>query len=404
MTSKFRLGLFFLILNIFSLSCEYPYKPVIEEPITVNPVTNSLSGALIKKIVPGTQVCNPSVSLDTIQFPACMLWLNFSGLLPVKTNDATSGYPKMATQHDRLTISDSSNTVRWYMMRDKIINDVDYHFQDPEWSAHPEYIGTLLGNNNVFDTWSFYAIHPGSNAYVKIIDRRLNEISTPHLWVGPGANTASNQVSPDTVYDNNGFLKKESVAAFFGTTDIKITWSIRENGYLSVYYVDYGADMVTPIKLLSPSNETGTSYNCESALISPDGNWIVFNAYQTTTQYKSYIQKLSPQSKPVLLKDGACDPHWWVNPSTGQSYIVYAEINGDYDISVDLADPKYLASGEPGSTSMLRVHLNPELPSALSFELGSPVKILQLPLKGGLSPDGHFLCTGYKYAYIVELF
>ncbi len=401
MTFKFRLG-FFLASYLLLLSCEFPYEPEIEEPaISINPVTSSESGVLIKKIVPQNQICNPSISLDTINFAACMLWLNFGGDLPVKTTAVTSGFPLWANMHDRLTISDTSNTVRWYMMNNSITEKPAFRFQDPEWSTHPEYIGTLFGDNNVFDRWSFYAIHPLSNSYIKIIDSRLNETSTPHLWVEPGISSLSHHVPIDTSYDINGFLNKDAIASFFGTSKVKIAYSIRENGYLSIYYIDYSSEVITPIKLPAPAG--GLQYNYESPLISPDGNWIVFNAYQTTTQYKSYIQKLSHQSKPVLLKDGACDPHWWVSPSTGQLYIVYAEIDGDYNITSDLADQKHLASGASGSTSMLKAHLNPKLPSALAVELDPPVTILHLPLKGGLSPDGHFLCTGYTYAYIVEL-
>lgn len=401
MTSKFRLGLFFLILNIFSLSCEYPYKPVIEEAVTIVPVPNSESGVLIKKIVPGNQICNPSISLDTTNFPACMLWLNFGGELPVKTTAVTSGFPLWANMHDRLTISDSSNTVRWYMMNNSITEKPAFRFQDPEWSAHPEYIGTLFGDNNVFDTWSFYAVHPLSNSYIKIIDGRLVETSTPHLWVEAGISPSSHHVPIDTSYDSNGFLNKDAIISFFGTSKVKIAYSIRENGYLSIYYIDYSAEVIAPIKLPVPAGDL--QYNYESPLISPDGNWIVYNAFQSSNHYRAYIQKLSSQSKPVLLKDGAADPHWWTSPVTGQLHILYTEFEGDYNISPDLSAPQYIASGELGSTYLQKIYLNYGLPSALSVELDTPVNILHLPFKGGLSPDGHFLCTGYTYAYIVEL-
>jgi hypothetical protein len=404
MIFKFRLDLLLTTFFLLLFYCKFPYEPETEEPVTaINPVTSNESNALVKKIVPGKQICNPSISKDTIHFPACMLWLNFGGSLPVKTDAFTSGYPATANQHDRLTISDSSNTVRWYFMKDVIVDDPNFHFQDPEWSAHPEYIGTLLGNSNVFDTWSFYAIHPQSNTFIKIIDRRLNEISTPHLWVESTTPSFTHQIPSDTTYGNNGLLNREAVTAFFGTSKVKIVYSIRENGYLSLYYIDYASESTVPVKLQSLSGESNVHYNYESALISPDGNWIVYNAYQNSLRYSAYVQKLSPQSKPVLLKEGASDPHWWTNPATDQLYVVYTEIKGDNYVSPDLSDPQFLVSGELGSTFMQRVHLNAGLPSALSVELDSPVNMIHLPLKGGLSPDGHFLCTGYKYAYIVEL-
>jgi hypothetical protein len=358
----------------------------------------------VKKIVPGMQICNPSISQDTINFPACMLWLNFAGTMPVKTNAATSTYPLFAKQHDRLTISDSSNTVRWFIMRDLFTNNSDVQFQDPEWSTHPEYIGTLLGDVNYRNTWSFYAINPKSSNHIKIIDSRLNESSTPHLWVDPKS-TYQNMIPSEISYNSNGLLNKGSVIDFFGTTNIKIVYSITENGYLSLYYIDYSSDSVAPVKLNQISNQDGKSCNYESALISPDGNWIVFNAFETSTQYSSYIQKLAPQSRPMLIKEGASDPHWWTNPVTFQLNIIYSETIGDNRVFADLSDPTYLKTGDAGKTYLQKVSLLPPLPSALSVEfIDNATALINLPLKGGLSPDGHFLCTGYNYAYIIELY
>jgi hypothetical protein len=389
---------------ILLFACKFPYEPHPEEPVIPNnPITSNESGVKIKEVVPGMQICNPSISLDTINFPACMLWLNFAGTMPVKTNNVTSAYPLFAKQHDRLTISDSSNTVRWFIMRDIFTDNSDIQFQDPEWSTHPEYIGTLLGDVNSRNTWSFYAIHPKSSNYIKLINSRLNETSTPHLWVDRNSNY-QNLIPSEITYNSNGLLNKRSVNDFFGTSKLKIIYSITENGYLSLYYIDYTSDSVAPVKLSQVSDQNGKSLNYESALISPDGNWIVFNAFETSTHYSSYIQKLAPNSRPILIKEGASDPHWWTNPNTNQLNIIFSETNGDNRVFADLSDPTYSKTGDAGKTYLQKVSLTPQLPSALAVEFGDATVLVNLPLKGGLSPDGHFLCTGYNYAYIIELF
>jgi hypothetical protein len=199
-------------------------------------------------------------------------------------------------------------------------------------------------------------------------------------------------------------LNKRSVNDFFGTSKLKIIYSITENGYLSLYYIDYTSDSVAPVKLSQVSDQNGKSLNYESALISPDGNWIVFNAFETSTHYSSYIQKLAPNSRPILIKEGASDPHWWTNPNTNQLNIIFSETNGDNRVFADLSDPTYSKTGDAGKTYLQKVSLTPQLPSALAVEFGDATVLVNLPLKGGLSPDGHFLCTGYNYAYIIELF
>ncbi|HEX2955663.1 MAG TPA: hypothetical protein VHO70_02455, partial [Chitinispirillaceae bacterium] len=310
--------------------CKFPYEPINEPPVIVAPADTSITtDIIVNKIAPGSQICNPSISQDTTNFPGCMLWLNFSGSLPVKTDSSTRDYSVTgALQHDRLTITDNSNTVRWFMMKDLFSPDPDIQFQDPEWSAHPEYIGSLIGDADIADSWSFLAIHPITSHYLKIIDKRLYETSTPHLWVDQSASHPQH-VNSDITYDKNGLVNVEAIQEFFGTTKVKIVYSVKENDRLKLYYVDFSSHPVVPIRLQQPLGDDKKNWFFESALISPDGEWTVYNGWPSSTQYSVFIQKLTSQSNPILLKEGASDPHWWVNPQSHQLFVLYNIISGD---------------------------------------------------------------------------
>lgn len=395
-----------IITSLLISTCDFPYNPKPENPVIKSnqPTDISNADAQVLPVVPNMQICNPSISQDTVNFRGCMLWLNFSGDLPVKTTSATSGFPKKnAAQHDRLTVIDSSNTVQWFMMKTSIdpSDDPDLQFQDPEWAAHPEYIATLFGSTAYSNKWSFYTVHPMSNDIIKLCNEKLNETSTPHLWV---QNTGHHgKVTGKETYDINGLIDTGSVNQFFGTLNVKMVYSIRENGVLTLYYVDYSNGAPVPKKLQRPGGDTKKSWNFESALISPDGKWIVYNGYESSTYYESYLQELKSDSKALLLSENASDPHWWQNPLNNQLYVIYSEINGDNRVFADLAKPSYLQSGDAGKTYRRTISLTSGLPSVLTATIGERTLLVNLPLKGGLSPDGRFLCTGYNYAYLVGL-
>jgi hypothetical protein len=396
-----------IIICLLNSTCDLPYNPKPESAVLTpnQPTDVNNTEVEVLPVVPNMQICNPSISQDTVNFRGCMLWLNFSGELPVKTTSATAGYQtKNAAQHDRLTVIDTSNTVQWYMMKTSIdpSDDPDLQFQDPEWAAHPEYIATLFGSTNYSDKWSFYAVHPLSNDIIKLRDEKLNETSTPHLWV---QNTAYHgQVKVKETYDQNGLIDTGSVNQFFGTLNVKMVYSIKENGVLTLYYVDYSTGVPVPKKLQRPGGDTKKSWNFESALISPDGNWVVYNGYESSTYYESYLQELKADSKAILISsEQASDPHWWQNPVNHQLCVIFNKINGDNRVFADLAKPSYFQSGDAGKTYIRTVTLSSGLPSVLTAIFGTPSPFVNLPLKGGLSPDGRFLCTGYNYAYLVRL-
>jgi hypothetical protein len=125
----------FLLLSLSVLlagGCDFPYAPS-QQPYpgvdTTRIDTGAIGSGYLYPVNPGIQACNPSISQSDV-FPACMLWLGFSDL-SVKVPDTMTGFDTVVTQHDRLTVVDTGNTVRWYIMRSTI--DTRGELQCPEW-------------------------------------------------------------------------------------------------------------------------------------------------------------------------------------------------------------------------------------------------------------------------------
>ena len=384
------------------VSCRYPYSPEPEDALILSNRNNSEGSVNVVAINGTAQICNPSISLDTINFPGCMLWLNFSGDLPVNVPDSLKAYSeKRSLQHDRLSIVDSENTLRWYMKREEFGADEREELQDPEWAAHPAYI-TCLVSADAQKKWGCYVIHPVSRNKLQICSEGLWQTSTPHVWVAPEAQ--SSNAPAEVHYLKNGFADSAAVHEFFGTDEVKVVAGIPENGVLSLYYIDYSTEDRKLIPLKRPSGKDG--WQCESPLISPDGHWVVYNVYKRTDDYETYIQKLQPEAPPILFKDGVSDPHWWRHPEDPSLlYVVYQEVPGDNLVYGDFTKKEYLQSGELGSTKrqMVRLFFGASSNAASFLRIGFEETIVSLPMKGGLSPDGKFLCTGYDRAFIVEL-
>jgi len=327
-----------------------------------------------------------------------MLWLNFSGELAVNLSSNISGFALNSKQHDRLTITDTSNTVRWFMSREQFGAQISEELQDPEWTTHPHYITCLL-SSQVRKKWSCVAIHTLSKKFLKMSNENLNETSTPHIWVNE--NSVFKGDTSVIRFDSTGFISQESVQSFFGTSDVKLVFSRKDGVSLSLYYVDFSSSS-SPVQLKRPTDKP--EFDLESALISPDGKWIVFNAYSSNTDYHCYIQELRSGAKPILFQSDAMDPHWWCHPADrSEVYVIYSVIPGGYIVTQDLSDPTFL-SGIAGITYRQAVTLHTGYSGIASLSRTSfSEEIVRLPLKGGLSPDGAYLCTGYDRAYLIGL-
>jgi hypothetical protein len=112
----------------------------------------------------------------------------------------------------------------------------------------------------------------------------------------------------------------------------------------------------------------------------PAGKRIVFN----TTFMESDIFVLPVDTfEPVQVGFGA-HPHWWIDPKTGRSHIVYRTMNGMY------------TGFPPGKT--MRLLLNEK-----NIPAGEPEVICPYGFGGGITPDGRYLATGYTHLIVADL-
>jgi len=386
---------------IFIESCKYPYEPTHQSPPMAG--SNVVTTSSLYPINPGRQICNPSASQDTVNFKACMLYLNLGGNLPVNVpEDWKSIYTNYADQpHDRLTIIDTSNTVRWFLMKPTFIPQTE--LQDPEWSANPEYIA-FLGDADY--TSDGYIVRISDKSILRFNKGNVQANSTPHLWTPHSAVTPAPETGAaaslfsddDSLFDKTtGMVRKETIGMYFSTDSVKIVFAkdVGSSG-LTIHYIDYSQPQPGLIVLPRPKNREGMA--CESPLISPDGRWIVFNCKNGSLANEAYLQRLDGTSQPLLLHQGtAAEPHWWRNPGNSDLYILYCTAIGPLDR--DLIQVP--SNGSYGSTLIRRVNLSSGLAWQVLYDNES--ELCGLPFQGGLTPDGRYLVTGYQYGYIFSI-
>lgn len=339
------------------------------------------------------QTCNPSVSNDTVNYPASMLWLNFSNI-SVKPGDSTFS-TKDVEEHDRLTVTDTSNTVRWFLMIDAAAGDCE--FQDPEWSTHPDYIVALRafdknGSKACEDLdYGMFAVRMSDKKIFKFYDKDMSEFSTPHLWVG---NSSKDSVD----------AADSSVVDFFGTTETRLTYVNKDNEIVFVDFANGGLKKAN--KLKKPSDRK--SWQIDSPLISPDGKYVVYNMTSGSATWEAYIQELSSTSVAVRIEQergmlsAPAQPHWF--NYAGHLYVVWAEFTNPSMLNrIDLSSES-VQGGSAGRTVMREINLVAGAPRDLAFEwVGDIRELAPIPMTGGRSPDGKFLSTGTNPAFLLKL-
>jgi hypothetical protein len=87
--------------------------------------------------------------------------------------------------------------------------------------------------------------------------------------------------------------------------------------------------------------------------------------------------------EPVQVGVGA-HPHWWVDPQSGDSSIVYRTENGMY------------TGFPPGKTMRQKLNENNQ-------PVGEPEIICPYGFGGGITPDGRYLATGYTHLIVADL-
>ena len=344
----------------------------------------------------GQQICNPSMSQDTVNYPASMLWLNFGGKLNVKAPDSVYTVSRVV-QHDRLSVSDTSGKVLWYLMRDMEAGDCQ--FQDPEWSVHPNFIVAL----RAYDTkgskacenldYGLFAVRMSDKKKFFFYDKDISEFATPHLWV-------NQDVARDTSAADS------TVQGFFGTDQVRLVYVNQKD---QIVFVDFANGGVKNAKTLEkPSGVDG--WMTDSPLISPDGHFVVYNMINTSmTGWKSYIQELSENSTPIEIEKTSdmisepVQPHWFKFGS--RLFVEWTEFpQGAQYVNKNDLSAASVQNGSAGRTAMREVSLVAGAPSDLAFAwLGDVSEIAPVPLIGGRSPDGHFVATGTNNGYLLQI-
>lgn len=389
---KYLIAPTLLLLNL--AACVYEPEQFEEKA-----VESSASGAVsdigtVHSINNRMQICNPSITQDTLNYPGSMLWLNFGGTLNVTADDSgftTSG----VAQHDRLTVTDSNNEVKWFLMMDS----TECQFQDPEWSTHPNYLVSTSADTtgskgcSVLD-YGIFAVRMSDHKRFWFVEKGLGEFTTPHVWVDPSV------LEPDSAFSDS------TLRGFFGTENVRLVFVDTTN---SIVFVDYAnGGMKKSVKLKKNAEMEKESWQMDSPMISPDGNFIVYNAIKGVSAMKSFVQKLSEGSVPIEIEQTSdmmgvpAQPHWFKYGE--RLFITWAEVpNGNFFIKDDLSQ-SVTHDGSAGRTAMREIFLDANAPADLTMQwLGPVTEIAPIPTTGGRSPDGKFLATGYKLGFMLEL-
>ena len=387
--------IFEILLPALLLAACYSPEPFEAETVESASSSKSEIGTLFA-VNNEMQICNPSVTQDTVNYPASMLWLNFGGTLYVTPSD--SGFPTDAEEHDRLTISDTAGKVLWYVMRDT--SEGECQFQDPEWSTHPNFAVALRAYDKKKKNlclpdnldYGMFAVRISDKKKFWFYDKDIREDASPHLWVAPEASVDEDAAD-------------STVEGFFGTKDVRLVYV---NGDDKIVFADFAnGGLKKAVKLQRPAGKKG--WGIDAPMISPDGKYVVYNLTENSNSWEAYIQELSANSTPVKIERGdkslsePGQPHWFA--FNGRIYVVWIEVpSGKQMFNKVILSDKSAQDGSAGRTVMREIRLMAGAPSDLAIEwVGDVREIAPIPMTGGRSPDAKFLSTGYKYGYLLEL-
>lgn len=386
---------------MFALSaCVYEPEQFVESEKGENSNSNNsvTDMGTLYAVNDGKQICNPSVSQDPKNYPASMLWLNFGGTLKVKASDSVYTTSKVV-QHDRLSVSDTSGKVLWYLMRDTEAGDCQ--FQDPEWSTHPNYIVALRAFNSKGESgckesdmdYGMFAVRMSDKKKFFFYNKEMSEFATPHLWVETGA-------EPDTA------AAESTVEGFFGTNQVRLVYVNKKDEIVFVDYANGGTKGAKTLK--KPSGVDG--WMMDSPMISPDGNYVVYNMINSSmTGWKSFIQELSGNSKPIEIEKSPgmisepVQPRWFTYAE--RLFVMWTEFpQGSQFVNKNDLSEVSVQDGSAGRTAMREVSVATGAPADLAFAwAGDMIEIAPIPMIGGRSPDGRFVATGTNLGFLLEL-
>ena len=351
------------------------------------------------------QICNPSVSQDTVNFPGAMLWLNFGTDLYVTPPDSEYTVSKSVVErHDRLSISDTAGKVLWYMMRDTA--EGECQFQDPEWSTHADYAVALRAYDKKKKNqclpenldYGMFAVRLSDKKKFWFFDKDIRDDASPHLWVSPGASVTEDADS--------------TMEGFFGTSDVRLVYTeASDKDALKtdrIVFVDFAAGGIKKAKTFKlPAGHNGWGF--DAPLISPDGKFVVYNVFENSSTWEAYIQELAAGSEPIKIErtkdmiSEPAQPHWF--EYNGRLFVLWAEFPaGKPMLNKENLTMESAQDGSVGRTVMREIRLTAGAPKDIAVEwLGDTRVVATIPMTGGRSPDGRFLATGTNNGYLLEL-
>jgi hypothetical protein len=102
------------------------------------------------------------------------------------------------------------------------------------------------------------------------------------------------------------------------------------------------------------------------------------------------------------MKSEPVQPHWF--ESDGRLFVVWTEFTQTSYYNKVHLDNASAQDGSAGRTVMREVRLKTGAAKGELVEwVDDNVELAPVPMIGGRSPDGKFLSTGYKYAYLLKL-
>lgn len=148
---------------------------------------------------------------------------------------------------------------------------------------------------------------------------------------------------------------------------------MREAGSM-LYFVEYSKHKPEPTWIQVPE------VRAFAPLFDPKGERVVYNT--TFMPADIYVLPLDTFEQ-VYIGVGA-HPHWWINPASGASYVIYRTENGFY------------TGFPPGKTMAQKLDTD-------NRPIGEPLEICPYGFGGGITPDGRYLATGYTHLIIADL-
>lgn len=187
-----------------------------------------------------------------------------------------------------------------------------------------------------------------------------------------------------TTIDTANIVSKTELAQFLGVApaavQAKLVYVKASATGMNPFFIDFAEAVPQARKIYALSD-------VKAPLISPDGQNLVFFTGTESTPGAIYTCKLMENAIPVYVGAGY-DPHWWVDPVGGGTYIIYCTVMGT---SMNWPNP--------GSTYKQRID-----PVTLAPAAGEAAVLLApYSLNAGLSKNGRYLATSFQSTGIYDL-